>query len=215
MSSGPTCSTSRRPWLKTERHYTSFLSRTPAWGPTFFGLSKLFLHIIFMEYSGETAVELAAMGYRRVSNKYLTVSRVDRPDWKYVLAKTHVQGLSWVAALGHDAPDMYRRCVSKDKLTVPEEVFRKVPGSGWDPKDPGYIEVQEPSLSVKREFLASLAGEADGLMAWIESLKEQADKIAPCMECRKDGFACETCGRDVFYREFEESHARAKSPAKG
>lgn len=161
-----------------------------------------------MEYSGETAVELTARGYRRVSNKYLTISRVDRPDWKYVLAKTHIHGLPWVAMLGKGAPDSYRRGSSKDLMVVPEDVFRGIPGSSWDTIE--YVDDgKELSLKVKREYLASLAEEAQSLRDWIGRLEDEANKLAPCMKCRKDGFACETCGSEVFYKEFECSRSES------
>ncbi|KAF2282292.1 hypothetical protein GH714_044136 [Hevea brasiliensis] len=43
------------------------------------------------------------------------VSRIDRADWKETMAKTHVNGMKWVNALGEgSAEDYYRRCISRD-----------------------------------------------------------------------------------------------------
>lgn len=63
-------------------------------------------------------------GYCVTSRKFGIVSRIDRPDWKEYMAKQQrpwslKEGLEWVEALGEqDAEDFYRRCYSKDKLTI-------------------------------------------------------------------------------------------------
>jgi hypothetical protein len=83
-------------------------------------------------------------GYRRVSNKFCMLSRIDRSDWREHLAELHApwdplgQGKEW-AALPF-AEDWYRRCVSKDVITVSSSVSRLVDTSGHDrigfvPKD--------------------------------------------------------------------------------
>lgn len=69
--------------------------------------------------------ELTAAGYRVVSRKYKSLSRIDREDWQQVLAKHHCPwdpegvGMTWVKSIGAgNAEDYYRRCLSKDEITV-------------------------------------------------------------------------------------------------
>lgn len=85
------------------------------------------------------AAGYVARGYRRVSNKYGTVARVDRPDWLEVLAESmgrcvadfYIRGK--VNELGHGWADHYRRCYSKDTIDLPPAIAKLVPGSGSDP----------------------------------------------------------------------------------
>lgn len=82
-----------------------------------------------------TAEELTSMGYRRVSNKYGMVARIDRPDWLRYMREQHP---NWADAPVSMIADYYRRCVSVDVLTVPHEVALGVPTSchdatGWIP----------------------------------------------------------------------------------
>ena len=90
----------------------------------------------------KTAQQLINAGYRRTSNSYRMVSRVDRPDWKEHMAKQHSpwsfeDGMKWVNGLGSSASDHYRRVYSKDTLMVSPTVFSKIPTSIHDPV--GYI----------------------------------------------------------------------------
>lgn len=78
-----------------------------------------------------------AMGYRRTSNRFGHLSRIDRPDWKEHMAQRHSpwskeEGRAWVRALGDGASDHYRRVFSKDTREVSREVARLVPTSNWD-----------------------------------------------------------------------------------
>lgn len=81
----------------------------------------------------EEARRLAAIGYRRISNNYLMVARIDRPDWRKFMAYAHSpwdplgEGMRWASGPGMD--DMYRRTYSKDTRTVSLAVFRLIPGS--------------------------------------------------------------------------------------
>lgn len=78
---------------------------------------------------------LAAMGYRRTSNAYCSVSRIDRPDWLYKLAENwkcapadfYTAGTNKVTGM---ACDWYRCRLSADKMTVDSKVIRHVPSSG-------------------------------------------------------------------------------------
>ena len=107
----------------------------------------------------EQADILITKGYRKTSNKFKIVSRIDKPNW---LDLAYSYGVG-----GHDTPrklaiedalalfykgmsvkdlgftgrllkyeaasveDYYRRCISKDKIEgINPEVFRLVPGSG-------------------------------------------------------------------------------------
>lgn len=99
-----------------------------------------------------TAEELKAMGYRRTSNRYRTISRIDRVDWLDILpdniAYSH-------ARMPGPANDYYRRVYSKDKLEVSEEVFKGIPGSGHDPV--GYVPkegdvVPEETVAILRKL---------------------------------------------------------------
>ena len=92
-------------------------------------------------------------GYRRVSNKYRMVARIDREDWREFLAHAlrrtvaelcliSKEGGAWT--VGSDVTSMwrdhYRRCYSKDTIELLHpDVFRLVPHSGWD--DCGYVEL--------------------------------------------------------------------------
>jgi len=78
-----------------------------------------------------TAGHLMSLGYRKVSNAYCRVARIDREDWLDVLARErlcsradfyNVDG----SGVGNQHRDHYIRCHSKDKLTVAPEVMMKM-----------------------------------------------------------------------------------------
>lgn len=78
------------------------------------------------------AGELVNKGYRRTSNAYCMVSRIDRDDWLDVLAK-HMR-CSVADFYNKDGSgvndrwrDHYVRCYSKDNLTVHPLIVRQVP----------------------------------------------------------------------------------------
>lgn len=81
-----------------------------------------------------TADELARKGYRRVSNKFGMVARIDRSDWLEIMIEAHS---NWKETEHSMIADYYRRCVTQDVLTVPLEVSRWVPSSTNDPV--GYV----------------------------------------------------------------------------
>lgn len=75
--------------------------------------------------------ELLNKGYRRVSNAYCMVARIDREDWIDVLAKErrcsradfyNVDG----SGISDQHRDHYVRSYSKDKLTVHPEICRRI-----------------------------------------------------------------------------------------
>lgn len=88
------------------------------------------------EHKAEAA-RLKALGYRRTSNRYRMLSRIDRPDWLLALAehlrrspaslyipdKSHPDGM-WC--------DYYRRVLSKDTIEVSPEVCHLVGSSDHD-----------------------------------------------------------------------------------
>lgn len=82
---------------------------------------------------------LAEMGYRLVSRKHRTISRVNRSDWREVMAKRlcpwdEIEGLMLVDRMGEaSAADWYRRCISKDTLTISSWYIKAFPKSGNDP----------------------------------------------------------------------------------
>ena len=81
--------------------------------------------------------DLLARGYSVVSRRYQAVARIDRPDWRDVMAQDYapwnlVEGVVWVASLGdRGAADHYRRVYSKDTLTV--ERINGLPNSSDGP----------------------------------------------------------------------------------
>ena len=82
-------------------------------------------------YIIEDMPALVALGYRRTSRKYGIVSRIDRPDWKEVLARSGY--LMGPGREGNHA-DTYRACYSSDKITLePPSLALEVPTSGHDP----------------------------------------------------------------------------------
>lgn len=88
-----------------------------------------------------TGEEATALGYRRISNSYRMVARIDRPDWLEVMARALLRvPADFVERSGPYTGqptggwcDHYRRCLSKDRVTLSPEEFKKVPGSGHDP----------------------------------------------------------------------------------
>lgn len=77
------------------------------------------------------ASELNRMGYRKISNKYKLVARIDRDDWMDILAKQlnccradfyKLDG----SGISNTWKDHYVRVYSEDKLTVSQEVYSKM-----------------------------------------------------------------------------------------
>lgn len=79
-------------------------------------------------FTAEDFKKLIAQGYRRVSNRFGIIARVDRPDWQeYQISKGNPVNADW-----------YRRCVSKDTITIGQSRARKIPPSAFDPI--GYVQ---------------------------------------------------------------------------
>lgn len=83
-------------------------------------------------------------GYAITSRKYRSANRLDRPDWREHMAKSHApwdptgDGMSWVRSLdqhGHSAADFYRRCHGSDEITVPEHLVKYVAKSNTGPRE--------------------------------------------------------------------------------
>jgi hypothetical protein len=105
------------------------------------------------DMTGERATEL---GYCRVSNRYRTVARIDRPDWVEFMAEQMMRApADFIVRSGpHKGEvsdgwcDFYRRSYSHDQLVLTEAEFKKVPTScgnamGYVPKPhdgPGFCE---------------------------------------------------------------------------
>lgn len=91
------------------------------------------------------------MGYRRTSRKHGHLSRVDRPDWETYMVRKQApwdvegEGMQWLRAIGLGAADHYRRCYSKDTITVPRNVSELVGTSSWDTT--GYVDIQAPKAT--------------------------------------------------------------------
>jgi len=87
---------------------------------------------------------LIKRGYRRTNNKYGLISRIDRPDWKEFMAKSHSPwnieaGMRWVESLGESASDYYRIVYSHDTIEVGQRYGKLIPPSHIDPVE--YIEI--------------------------------------------------------------------------
>jgi hypothetical protein len=77
------------------------------------------------------AGELMNKGYRRTSNAYCMVARIDREDWLDVLARErHCSRADFYNVDGSGVSDQHRdyyvRCHSKDKLTVHPAIIRLI-----------------------------------------------------------------------------------------
>jgi hypothetical protein len=78
------------------------------------------------------AQELKEKGYRKTSNAYCIVSRIDREDWLEVLAKqmrcsvAHFYNADGSGISDHWR-DHYVRCFSKDKHTVHPDILKFIP----------------------------------------------------------------------------------------
>lgn len=80
-------------------------------------------------------------GYRRTSNAFGHVARVDREDWQEWMARKHApwdpegEGAGWVSSGLRDgsSADFYRRIYSRDKKVLPRELARRIPSSNHDP----------------------------------------------------------------------------------
>jgi len=84
-----------------------------------------------------TLEQAIAAGYRIVSRASRGAARIDRADWKEVMAASHGSGMDWVNALlrNKSAGDQYRRCYSKDWITVPASWIGKMPNSNGGPQE--------------------------------------------------------------------------------
>lgn len=83
------------------------------------------------------AKSLMEKGYRRISNKYCLISRVDREDWKELVAKRFCpwdqkQGMELVERR-KPCGGFYRSVISEDKLTVAPEIMALIDASTHDP----------------------------------------------------------------------------------
>ena len=103
------------------------------------------------------AQKLIDQGYRKVSNKFRTISRIDRKDWVPFIYKNHfgyndigigkavetfyagmpIEEFGFMEeSVMYEAKmiaNNFRRCHSKDKIEdVPIEIFSQIPSSDWD-----------------------------------------------------------------------------------
>ena len=76
-----------------------------------------------------TVQQAIAKGYAIVSRESCWAARIDRSDWRNVLAASHPRGERWVKALGDSAGDTYRRLKSEDVIVVPKSWVRSLPNS--------------------------------------------------------------------------------------
>lgn len=82
-------------------------------------------------------LDLIASGYCRTSNRHRIVSRIDTAQWRDELAMAQSPwdpDESHGAGYDRGAADTYRRCHTKDRITIQdEELFKKFPGSDDGP----------------------------------------------------------------------------------
>ena len=77
------------------------------------------------------AYELMEKGYRKTSNAYCIVSRIDREDWLVVMARerrcsiAHFYNIDG-SGVSDSHKDYYVRVHSKDKLTVHPKILQKM-----------------------------------------------------------------------------------------
>lgn len=86
----------------------------------------------------KTIDDLKDMGYYVVSRRHRMLARIDREDWREVMAKHHSpwdvngEGMRWACMKGMG--DYYRRCLSKDTIVIApdkwDNVLRAIPNSG-------------------------------------------------------------------------------------
>lgn len=81
----------------------------------------------------ENVKYLLMSGYCRVSNRHMVIARIDRPDWREVLAVhfcPHDPEGAMDRTYSDGAADYYRRCLSDDKRTLTDKaLFQMFPGS--------------------------------------------------------------------------------------
>lgn len=103
----------------------------------------------------EIATNFINMGYRVISRRHRIIARIDRPDWIYIMAKDLLRAPADFYVPGETAPDSnwcdhYRRCYSKHKAKVSEDVLQFIPGSGGD--SVGYVPPPEAAAVIKPPF---------------------------------------------------------------
>ena len=85
----------------------------------------------------EIAAIMTARGYRRVSNRYRIIARVDRPDWIPLATNMHGYFMG---------TDHYRRCLSQDCIEgVPDRIYKLIPASNHD--DVGFVDLSTKEAS--------------------------------------------------------------------
>ena len=95
-------------------------------------MEKLFNNLATEELEAFMAAgELNRLGYRRISNRYKLVARIDRDDWLDVLAlqlrccRADFYKLDGTG-IANNWKDHYIRVYSEDKLTVSPAVYAKI-----------------------------------------------------------------------------------------
>lgn len=75
-----------------------------------------------MKIKSNQVQQMIAEGYCRISRKHMIIARIDRKDWRLHLARTYFpwdvmgHGMHWANSSSMD--DFYRRCESKDEITL-------------------------------------------------------------------------------------------------
>ena len=106
-----------------------------------------------------TLAQARAAGSCITSRRHRLANRLDRRDWREYMAKRHApwdpegDGKAWVECLGDYAADHYRRCYSKDKITVPEEWVKPLGNSRDGPTEFRYLPYDQNSVELQQEIL--------------------------------------------------------------
>lgn len=106
-----------------------------------------------------TLAQARAAGYCITSRKFRLANRLDRKDWRELMARRHSpwdpegDGMAWVKCLGDYAADHYRRGYSKDEIVVPEEWIKPLGNSREGPTEFRYKPYEMNSVELQREIL--------------------------------------------------------------
>jgi len=158
----------------------------------------------------KTAEILTSYGYRRISRKHGLISRIDRPDWREVMAK---KMFLTPEQIGVSLCDHYRRCFSKDTLQVGERLVLLIPTSSGDRVSyintwEVYKEQWSHNGSVTRAVARSMINCADKEIFYpqvqgISNLTEQKDEESKMIKVSKKSVW--TDGQNVTHNVSEMS----------
>lgn len=124
------------------------------------------------------AAMLAAYGYRRVSNRYHHIARIDRPEWLQIMAKKMNRAVADFlkpdGTVSGSWADYYRRVYSMDCVVVGNyDIYSRIPGSDHDPV--GYCPM--PGSPPEEDPRPSMAVDVATAIACADMIEERARGI--------------------------------------